>query len=136
MTSFSGVSQRSWSPTALQRSNRGKCAHLLRDLDATADLPPHCPHFALQLLYLTHRWWSETEGPDIGEGAVYALAAAACICTKLHSARYADPAPFQLPDPGSQPAPFLTFSHLLLLFGAGALTTCRLCIRLRLCMKL
>ena len=28
-------------PTALQRSNRGKCAHLLRDLAATAELPPH-----------------------------------------------------------------------------------------------
>ena len=27
-------------PTALQRSNRGKCVHLLRDLDATADLAP------------------------------------------------------------------------------------------------
>ena len=33
--------------TTLQRSNTGKCAHLLRDLDATADLPPHC--LALQL---------------------------------------------------------------------------------------
>ena len=32
-------------PTALQRSNRGKCAHLLRDLDATADLPLRCPPF-------------------------------------------------------------------------------------------
>ena len=49
--------------TALQRSNRGKCAHLLRDLDATADLPLHCPLFALQLLDLTHRWWSESDGP-------------------------------------------------------------------------
>ena len=64
-TSFSGVSQRSRTPTALQRSNRGKCAHLLRDLDATADLPPHCPLFALQLLDLTYRWWSEFEGSDI-----------------------------------------------------------------------
>ena len=90
-------------PTALQRSNRGKCAHLLRDLDATADLAPHCPLFALQLLDLTHRWWSESEGPDIEEGDVCSHAAAACIFIKLHSARYPDPAPLQLPDP-RQPA--------------------------------
>ena len=43
-------------PTALQRSNRGTCAHLLRDLDATADLPPHCPLLALKLLDLNCRW--------------------------------------------------------------------------------
>ena len=54
-------------PTALQRSNRVKCAHLLRDLDATPDLPRHCPLFALQLLDLTHRLWSESECPDIEE---------------------------------------------------------------------
>ena len=54
-------------PTVLQRFNRGKCAYLLRDLDVTADLPPRCPLFALQLLGLTHRWWSELEGPDIEE---------------------------------------------------------------------
>ena len=66
-------------PTAHQRSNRGKCAHLLRDLDATADLPPHCSLLALQLLDLTHRWWSESEGPDIEEEDVYSLAAAAHI---------------------------------------------------------
>ena len=52
-------------PTALQRSNRGKCAHLLRDLDATADLPLHCPLFALQLQNLTHRWLSESEAPTL-----------------------------------------------------------------------
>ena len=78
-----GVFQRCLSaqpdPTALERSTRGKCAYLLRDLDATADLPPHCPLFALQLLDLTHRWWSESEGPDIEEGDVYSLAAAAYI---------------------------------------------------------
>ena len=51
-------------PTALQRSNRGKCAHLLRDLNATAVLPPRCPLLALQLLDLTYRW-SESKGPDI-----------------------------------------------------------------------
>ena len=36
---------------ALQR-NRRKCAHLLRDLAATADLPPRCALFSLQLLDL------------------------------------------------------------------------------------
>ena len=55
-------------PTVLQRSNSGKCAHLLCDFDAAADMPPHCPLFGLQLLDLTHRWWSESEGPDIEEG--------------------------------------------------------------------
>ena len=93
-------------PTHLQKSNRGECAHLLRDLDATADLPPHCPLLALQLLDRTHRWWSERE-PDTEEGVVYTLAAAAFFCIKLHSARYPDPAPFQLPDP-RQPASSLT----------------------------
>ena len=83
-------------PTALQRSNRDKRAHLLRGLDAAADLPPRCPLFALQLLDLTHRWWSESEGSDIEEGNVHFLAAAAYIGIKLHSARYPDPAPFQL----------------------------------------
>ena len=78
-------------PTALQRSNRGKCAHLLRDLDATADLPPHCPLFALQLLDLTHRWWSEPEGSDIEEGDVYSMATTACVGIELHSATYPDP---------------------------------------------
>ena len=46
-TSFTSVSQRRRTPTALQRSNRGKCAHLLRDLDAAADLPLHCARFSL-----------------------------------------------------------------------------------------
>ena len=66
-------------PKALQGSNRGKFAHLLRDLAATADLPPRCQLFALQLLDLTHRWWSETEAPDIEEGDVYSLAAPAYV---------------------------------------------------------
>ena len=84
-------------PTALQRSNRGNCAHLLRDLAASVDLSPHSVLFSQQLLDLTHRWWSEAEGPDIGD--VYLLAAAAYIRIELHSARYLDPASFQLPDP-------------------------------------
>ena len=94
-------------PTAPQRSNRGKCAHFLRDLAATANLPFDCPLFVLRLLDLTRRWWSGTEGPDIEEGDAYPLAAAASICIELHSASFPDPAPFQLPDP-RQPARSLT----------------------------
>ena len=44
------------SPTALQRSNRVKRAHLLRDLDATADLPPTA------LFSLCSCWTSPTGG--------------------------------------------------------------------------
>ena len=88
---------------ALLRSNWCKCAHLLRDLAATADLPPHCALFSEQPLDLTQRWWSETEGTDIEEGDVHPLAAAAQICNKLHSARHPDLAPFQLPDPRQRP---------------------------------
>ena len=36
--------------SALQRYNRWKCAHLLRDLAATVDLPPHSAFFSLQFL--------------------------------------------------------------------------------------
>ena len=66
-----------------------------------------CALLSQQLLHLTYRWWSESEGPDIEEGDVSSLAAAAYIRIKLHSARYPDPAPFQLPDP-QQPARSLT----------------------------
>ena len=80
-------------PTALQRSNRSKCAHLLRDLDATADLPFHCPLVALQLVDLTHRWWSESEGPALRMEIPLPCGSG----IELHPARYPDPAPFQLP---------------------------------------
>ena len=44
---------------------------------------------------------------------------------------------FSFQIPGSRPSPSPTFSRLSLLFLAGAsLTSCRLCVRLRLCMKL
>ena len=56
---------------------------------ATAALPPHSALFSQRLLGLTHRWWSEAEGPET----------AAYICIKLHSTRYPELAPFQLPDP-------------------------------------
>ena len=56
-------------PTVLQRFNRGEGALLLRDLAAAAALPPalppHSAPFFQQLLGLTHRWWSEAEGPEI-----------------------------------------------------------------------
>ena len=51
--------------SVLQRFNRRKCAFLLRDLAATADLPPHSALFSQQLLDLIHRWWTEREDPDI-----------------------------------------------------------------------
>ena len=43
-------------PTALQRFNSSQCAHLLRDLAATADLSSHSALLSQQLLDLTHRW--------------------------------------------------------------------------------
>ena len=39
----------------LLRYNRRRCAHLLRDLAATADLPPNSALFSQQLLDLAHR---------------------------------------------------------------------------------
>ena len=38
--------------SAWQRFNRRKCAHLLRDLAATVDLPPHSAFLSIQLLDL------------------------------------------------------------------------------------
>ena len=93
-------------PTAPQRFNRCKGALLLRDLAARADLPLHSALFCQQL-NLTHRWWSEAEGPDIDVNDIYFLADAAYICITLHFARYPDAAPFQLPD-SWQPARSLT----------------------------
>ena len=52
-------------------------------------------------------WWSEAEGHDIDVNDVCPLAGAAYICIKLHSARYPDLAPCQLPDL-RQPARYLT----------------------------
>ena len=86
--------------SALQRSNRRKCAHLLRDLAATADWPPHSALFSLQLLDLAHRW-SERGDNDIHTFDVLPLAASVYIHIKLHSALCRDPNP--LPDP-HQPA--------------------------------
>ena len=92
-------------PTALQRFCRRKRALLLRDLVATADLPPRNALFSLQLLDLTHRWWAAREDLDIDIHDVHPFEAAVYIHFTLHSARYPDPVPFQLADPGSQPAP-------------------------------
>ena len=79
MTSFQRCLSAQPAPTALQRSNKSKCGHFLRDLAATAGLPLHSAIFSLQLLDLTHGWWSETEGPDIEEEDVYSVAAAASL---------------------------------------------------------
>ena len=84
--------------SALQRYIRRKCAHLLRDLAATADLPPNSALFSQQLLDLAHRWF-EREDNDIDIGDFHPLAAAVYIHIKLHSARYPDAVPYQFPDP-------------------------------------
>ena len=60
--------------SALQRYSRLKCAHLLRDLVASADLPPHSAPYSLQLQDLAHRW-SEREDIDIHIFDVLLLAA-------------------------------------------------------------
>ena len=54
--------------------------------------------FCQQLLDLTHRWWTEREDPDIDINGVHHLAAAVYIRIKVHSTRYPDLVPFQLPD--------------------------------------
>ena len=101
---ISGVSLRSQPP---QRC-RGPTGACVLTSCATSPLLSTCrPLFSQQLLHLTHRWWSETEGPVTEEGDVHSLAAAAHICLKLHSAKYPDLVPFQLPD-HRQPARPLT----------------------------
>ena len=88
----------------LQRYNRRKCAHLSRDFAATADLPPHCALFSLQLLDLAHRW-SEREDNDIHIFYVLLLAATVYIQIELDSA---------LPDPFPDPQqPARPLAHLL-----------------------
>ena len=108
--------------SALQRYNRRKCAHPLRDLDATVDLSPHSALFSLQLMDLTHGWWSDREDNDIHIFDVLPLAAA--ISSKLYSAEYPDPDPFpglqqhaahlltcSRPSPHSSPGASLTTLH-------------------------
>ena len=82
--------------SALQRFSRRKCSHLLRDVAATADLPPHSALFSLQLLDLAHRW-SEREDNDIFD--VLPPAATVHIQIKFISALHPDPDPF--PDPSN-----------------------------------
>ena len=81
-----------------------KCALLLRDLAAAANLSPHGALFSQQLLDLTHRGW--TERAD----TVNPFAAAIYIHIKLHSEMHPGLAPFQLPD-ALQPARSLTDLH-------------------------
>ena len=73
-----------------QRYNRRKCAHLLRDLATTVDLPPHSAFFSLQLLDLAHRW-SEREDNDIQIFDVLPLAARVHILVKMNPPRAPDP---------------------------------------------
>ena len=89
--------------SALQWYIRRKCAHLQRDLVATADLPPHSALFSQRLWDVTHRWWTEREDNNIDSVDVHSLVAAVFDHIKLHSARYPDLVPHQFPDP-QQPA--------------------------------
>ena len=90
MTSFSGVSQ-----AGPPQSYRGPTG---------ASVLTSCATSPLQLICrLTVR--SSLSNCWIFDSQVV-LAAAAYICIKLHSARYPDPAPFQLPDsPAASPLP-------------------------------
>ena len=104
--------------STLRRYSRRKCAHLLRDLAATADWPPHCALFSLQLLDLAHKW-SEREDNDIHIFDVLPLAATVHVQITLNSAQNPDPDPF--PDP-QQPARPLAD---LLTAIAGILARCQ-----------
>ena len=136
---LSAVSLSAAGPTALQRSNRGKCAQFLRDIDATADLPVHCPLFALQLQNLTHRWWSESEAPTLTRvmSIPWRQRHCALSCTPPFSLTRHHSS-FQIL--GSWPALTALLTALAAYFWAGANpTTCHLCTwfrRFRLCMKL
>ena len=133
-TSFSGVSQRGRTPqVSTEASALTSC--VISTILPTCRLTVR--FFAQQLVDLTHRWWSESEGPDIDGRDVYSLAAAAYVGIKLHSVRYPEPAHFSFQTPGSRPASSPTFSQLSLLFSAGAsLTTFRLCTQPRQSTKL
>ena len=94
--------------SALQMYHRRKCAFLLRDLAAAANLPPHGALLSQQLLDLTHRRWTERADTDIGHQRYPSpCSRAVYIHIKLHSEGVPGPAPFQLPDP-LQPACSLT----------------------------
>ena len=84
--------------SAMQRHNWRKCAFLLRDLAAAANLPPFGA-LSQQLLDLTHRWWTARADTDIDINDIHPVAAAVYTHIKLHSERYPGPAPFQLPRP-------------------------------------
>ena len=107
--------------SALQRYNRRKCAHLLRDLAATADLPPHRALFSQQLLDPTHKRWTEREDNDIDIVDILPLAAAVFFLSKLHSARYPGPFPNQFPDPQRPARPPADLLTAILLTAIAAL---------------
>ena len=88
------VIYRRCSPTVLalsvtQTFNRHKCILLLRDLAATANVPPHSTAFSLHLLDLTHSWSNTCDnvtGNDSTSTVDFlTLAAAVFIHLKLHS---------------------------------------------------
>ena len=93
--------------SALQRYNRRKCAHLLRDLATTADLPPtvHSVPFSFWTLLTGVRKGRN----DICIFDVLPLAATVYIQMKLNSALYPGADPFPDPQqPARPPADLLT----------------------------
>ena len=108
---------------------------------ATSPLLLTCQHhsalFSQQLLDLTHRWWSEAEGPT----SMWVMSIPLrrrLICALNCTPRYPDPAPFQLPDP-QQPARSLTdlLTTLAAILGRSQPhNVSASALRLRLCMKL
>ena len=117
-TSFSGVSQRSRSP---QRFRGPAEASALTSCVISTLLPtcrPTARFFALQLLDLTHRWWSEPENPDIGEGDVYSLGQ--LLTLALSCTPPGTQARLQSSSQTLGPALSLTSSRLLPLLWAGA----------------
>ena len=103
------VSQRCLSAQPFPQRYRGSTRASVLTTSATSPLQLICRLTVRSSLSncWTHRWWSEAEDPDTGVNDVYPLVAAAYICIEMHSARYPDPAPCQLPDP-RQPARSLT----------------------------
>ena len=85
--------------SALQRYNGRKCAFLLRDRAAAANLPPHGTLFSQQLLGLTHRGGQKGPVLTLTSTISFPSAAAVYIHIKLHSEGGPGLAPLQLPDP-------------------------------------
>ena len=74
-------------PTELQRFNKRSSACVVGELVGTADLPQHSVFLSLQILDLTRRQWSDSQGNGVDDNDIFSLAAAVCICIKLSTVR-------------------------------------------------